>query len=437
MSDYLFELPRDEERLRARLRPRKDLIDRSLIEDVSAIFARVESSGDAAILEATQRFDHVQIQSVVVPEEYVKGCVNGLNEPFKEAVCTAISNIREVNQALMPKPDWRTEIRPGTIIGEKSTSLDGVGLYVPAQKGPLVSTALMLVSAAKVAGVRQVVVAIPPQSDGYANPSTIAAARLAGADLFVTGNGVGLIAGLSLGTESIPEVDGIFGPGPAGIAAAMSVAFSYGKRTVIGLGPTDCAIIADESSGPDLIAGNLMCEGEHGPDSSVLLVTTSRSLAEKVVAELDRRIPTIEKKPRDYLATVFGTNGMGAIVVVPDIETACKAVDEFAPEHLLVLCSKDVAGKVLDGVRNAGEILIGKFTPFSAANYAIGITAVLPTSGFARSFSGITCKDMLKTSTIGELSESALKQLRPIIQQLGIHEGLPCHINAVEIVDSH
>jgi len=432
-SDYLFELPRDEARLRARLEPRKQLLDRSLIGDVTTIFRDVESSGDSAIVEATRRFDQVGIRSVAVSEEYVDRCVSDLVPEFREAVKTAVSNITQVNKALMPEPEWTTEIRPGTIIGEKTTPLESVGLYVPATKGPLVSTALMLVAAARVAGVNRIVVAMPPMRDGSPNPSTVAAAKLAGAHRFVTGNGVGLIAGLTLGTESVPEADGIYGPGPAGIAAAMSVAFSYGKRTVVGIGPTDCAVIADESANPDSIARNLMCEGEHGPDSSVLLVTTSRPFAEAVAAALARRIPATEEKRRGFLTIMFGEKGMGAVAAVPDMETACEVVNEYAPEHLLIRCQEDVERAVLDGVRNAGEILLGEFTPFSAANYAIGITAVLPTNGFARSFSGITCRDMLKTSTMGSLTGPALDQLRPVIEQLGTHEGLPCHIEAAAV----
>jgi len=432
MNNYLFELPKDQEKLTNRLLPRRELLRRSLITDIGVIFEEVESGGDAAVLDATRRFDGIEISSVLVADDYINHCVSGLSEEFRNAVCTAIKNVKEVNEALMPEREWRREIRPGTIIGEKTTPLASVGLYVPARKGPLISTAIMLVGAAKVAGVRKIVVAVPPQANGHANASTVAAAKLAGADHVITGNGVALIAGLTVGTKSIPEVDAIYGPGPAGIAAAMSIAFSYGKRTVVGLGPTDCAIIADESSKAAVVAGNLMCEGEHGPDSSVLLVTTSRLLAEEVARILDRQTPMIEEKRRAILSAVFGENGMGSIAIVPDILSACRIVNEFAPEHLLVSCTGDAERKVISEVQNVGEILIGEHTPFSAANYAIGITAVLPTNGFARSFSGITCKDMVKTSTIGELSESALEQLRPTIEQLGAHEGLPCHVKVVQ-----
>ena len=430
MKDFLFKLPNDDDILRKRLSPRKNLLDSSLIADITTIFNNVAASGDKAVIEATDRFDNIKIESVRVSDEYITQCLDNLSLPFRSAVEKAIKNIKEVNEVLMPEHDWRREIRPGTIIGEKITPLDSVGLYIPARKGPLVSTALMLVTAAKVAGVSNIAVGMPPLENGRANPSTVAAASIAGADRIVIGNGVAVLAGMTTGTESIPEVDGIFGPGPAGIAAAMSVAFSYGKKTVVGIGPTDCAVIADDSAEPDWIARNLMCEAEHGSDSSVLLATTSEKLAENVAKILLNRIPEVDEKRRPVLSKVFGKHGMGAIAVVPEIKSACKIVDEFAPEHLMVACREDTQEKILSEIRNTGEILLGHNTPFSAANYAIGITAVLPTNGFAKAFSGITCKDMIKTSTIGALSEEALKELKDTIDTLGGHEGLPCHVEA-------
>jgi histidinol dehydrogenase len=430
MKDFQFNWPKDKEKLKGRLLPRRKLLNEALITDVKLIFEKVNSIGDRAIQEATQQFDGIRIASVEVPRDYLQRSVSSLPLQFKNAVEMAIANIAEVNKVLMPEPEWMKPIRPGTVIGEKSTPLDSVGLYVPARKGPLVSTALMLVTAAKVAGVKEIIVGIPPQENGLANPSTLAAAQMAGATQFVVGNGVAIIAGMTMGTESVPEVDGIFGPGPAGIAAAMSVAFSYGKRTVVGIGPTDGAVIADESADPDWIARNLMCEAEHGPDSAVLLVTTSQNLADQVSRILKDRIPSVREDRSRILTAVFSQQGMGSLIVVPDIDQGCQIINEFAPEHLLVACEKHIQEEVLARVKNAGEILLGHFTPFSAANYAIGITAVLPTNGFARAFSGITCKDMLKISTIGALSEPALKTMFQTIEELGNHEGLPCHVEA-------
>lgn len=434
LNHFLFFLPDDECRLAARLLPRKRLIDRSLISDVSALFEKVREQGDAAILEATKNFDRIEIPAVAIPRSYVERCVAELPANLKQAVLSAQSHIEQVNRLLLPEPEWKREIRPGVVVGEKSAPLESVGLYVPARKGPLVSTALMLVSAAKVAGVPRIAVAMPPRSDGMPDPATVAAASVSGATEFITGNGVALIAGLTVGTNVIREVGGVYGPGPAGIAAAMSVAFSFGKRTAIGLGPTDCAVVADESASADWIIRNLLCEAEHGSDSSSLLVTSSKKLATEVAAGLRQRIASSDSMRKPFLEAVFGESGLGAIVVTPCIEEGIEVVNDFAPEHLLVCCTETTERIVLEKIRNAGEILIGTSTPFSAANYAIGITAVLPTNGLSRAFSGITCRDMLKTTTIGQLSSSALNELMPIIRELGHHEGLPHHVAAAQAI---
>ena len=246
------------------------------------------------------------------------------------------------------------------------------------------------------------------------------------------GNGVGIIAGFAMGTDSVPEVDGIFGPGPGGIAAAMSVAFSYGKKTVLGIGPTDSAIICDETADPELLAYDLINEGEHGPDSSSVLITTSDETANRILTILPDVIEGIPEKRKENLNTVFSDNGLGAVIRCATIEDGIDFINDYAPEHMIIKCDENNREKVLRDIRNAGEILIGDWAPFTAGNYAIGITAVLPTNGYARNVSGITAKDMVKISTIAELNRAALEKLRPAIREIGKHEGLPAHALAVE-----
>ena len=432
MTHLLYKLPEEREALDKRLASRLNLYDRSLIGDISAIFQSVENNGDRAVIEATERFDKVKIDFIRVPDEVVTKSLAEITTGFKSAVQTAIGNIRQINEVLLPEPYWETEIREGTIIGEKTIPLESVGLWAPTTKGPLISTALMLVVAAKVAGVENIILGMPPGPDGRPDPSTLAAAKLAGASGFVIGNGVAVIAGFSVGTDSIPGVDGIFGPGPGGIAAAMSLAFSYGKRTVVGIGPTDCAIIADESANPKWLAYDLLSEAEHGTDSSALLITDSQILAGQVERIIQNRIKEVEQR-QSILEQVFGPEGMGSIAIVPDLDEACRLVNDFAPEHLILACDIGGQEEIVAKIKNAGEILLGHYTPFSAANYAIGITAVLPTNGFARIFSGITCKDMVKVSTIGRLSETALHNLKSCITHLGEQEGLPHHTEAANV----
>ncbi|MFD0710541.1 histidinol dehydrogenase [Paenibacillus sp. GCM10027626] len=387
---------------------------------------------DEAVRRLTKQHDQVIVEELVLPGNYIEQSVAGLSSSLRAAARQAIENVQAANRALLPKT-WETELRPGTMIGEKVTSLDSVGIWIPARKGPLLSTAIMLVTAAKVAGVKKIVVGMPPAENGLGDPGTVAAAAMAGADQFVIGNGVAIIAGFAQGTESIPETDGIFGPGPGGIAAAMSVAMTCGKKSVLGIGPTESIVFADDSADPRRVAYDLINEGEHGPDSSSILVTTSSCLAADVERELMRCIDEVEGTRKHYLRNVFSPAGKGAIIVAADVELACGFINWFAPEHLMVSCHKETEERVLSLVRNAGEILIGEYTPFSAANYGIGITAVLPTNHFARAFSGITSKDMVKVSTIGKLSKQALQEIYPIIREMGTYEQLPGHVKAAEV----
>ena len=432
MQPPILTIPDDAATLAERLAPRRKLFDRALLGDVAALFDDVAARGDDAIRDATERFDGVSLDAIRLSGDAVGACVAALSGELREAVEVAIGNIEEVNRALMPEPLWRTEIRPGTVVGEKVTPLEAVGLWVPARKGPLVSTAIMLAVAARVAGVRRIVVAMPPCADGVPDAGTVAAAALSGATEFVVGNGVAILAGLTLGTASVPEVDGLYGPGPGAIAAAMATAFSYGKRTALGIGPTDGMVLADATADPRLVACDLMTEAEHGPDSVSVLVTTSRPLAEAVAAEMARRVATVPEPRRGTLDHVFGPEGMGCLVVAPDLDAACAAANDFAAEHLIIACDPDAAERALGLIEHAGEILLGHATPFAAANYAIGITAVLPTGGFARQFSGVTCRDMVKCSTLGSLSPEALAELAPTIAALARHEGLACHADAAQ-----
>jgi histidinol dehydrogenase len=432
-EEIAYNYPEDRERLRKKMEGHNRLFDRALIKDVQDIFSDVQINKDRAVIKATGNFDKVGLGEICLTDAYADKCVAGLTPELRSAIDMAIENIGQVNRAMMPAAFWQKEIRKGTIVGEKCTPLSCVGLWVPARKGPLVSTALMLTVAAKVAGVGKIVVGMPPTKEGLGDPATVAAARLAGADLFVVGNGVAIIAAMSMGTESVPEADGIYGPGPNAIAAAMSTAFSYGKRTVVGIGPTEGAIIADDSADAATIAYDMISESEHGPDSSFVLATPSETLAGRVREQLGMVIGDVQGPRRTNLLSVFGGNGFGAIVVTKDIRAACEVINEYAPEHLMIWCSPDNERVALEEIKNTGEILVGPFTTFSTANYMIGITAVLPTNGFAKRFSGVTCKDMVKFSSFGRLDRAAVEEMFPAIKAIGEYEGLPCHVKAAEV----
>ncbi|WP_158606660.1 histidinol dehydrogenase [Paenibacillus ginsengarvi] len=431
MSTITYRLPEERAELARRLAPQRKLYDRSVSKGVADLFDQVEREGDQAVVRLTESFDGVPIAQVKLTDDYIERCLSELPTPLKAAMEQARDHIREVNAALLPA-SWQRVIRPGTIIGEKISPLDTVGIWIPARKGPLISTALMLVAAAQTAGVRRIVVGMPPLANGLGDPATVAAARMAGAGEIVVGNGVAVIAGFCHGTASIPRANGIFGPGPGGIAAAMSLASSYGVKTVVGIGPTECVVFADETADARIVAYDLLNEGEHGPDSSAVLVTTNGELAARVESHLAELIGQTEPPRKDYLHTVFGANGLGAIVVASSTEEGCRFINDYAPEHVMIVCKPETERKALELIENAGELLIGPYTPFSAANYGIGITAVLPTNGYAAAFSGITSKDMVKASTIGKLDREALGGLLPIVRELGGYERLPFHVQAAE-----
>jgi histidinol dehydrogenase len=419
---------RDAALIAQRLARREALIDAQLITEVQAIFARVKTDGDRALLAITEAHDGVALPTSRVSESVIEAALRELPRELRTAIEVARARIERVNRDLLPRDSIR-ELEPGVRVGELFRPLDSVALWIPCRKGPLLSTALMLVTAARVAGVPRIVALMPPRSDGSADPGTLAAARLAGAEECFVGNGVALIAAATHGTESLPRVAGVFGPGPGGIAVAMAMAGMFGLKTVVGIGPTDCAVLADESADPRLVAWDLASEAEHGPDSASLLATPCESLARAVAAELTRIIAITEQPRRENVHRVFGADGRGMLVVSPDFAAACALAAEFAPEHLSIVCSAERRAEALASAV-AGEVLLGPHTPFAAANYAIGITAVLPTNGAARALSGVTARDMLRAMTLGELDAPALAMLGPTIEALARHEGLPCHAAA-------
>lgn len=423
--------PRDEAIVAERMARREALIDARLMTTAAEIFARVKEQGDRAVLMATTMHDGVELAASRVPESEVERAVSELPLELRAAIELARGRIERVNRELLPHDTIR-EIEPGVRVGELYRPLDSVALWIPCRKGPLLSTALMLVTAARVAQVPRVVVLMPPRADGSADPGTLAAARLAGAGNCFVGNGVALLAAATHGTESLPRVAGVFGPGPGGIAVAMAMAGMFGLKTVVGIGPTDCAVLADESADPRLVAWDLASEAEHGPDSASLLATPSESFALAVAEELEHIIGSAEARRRDNLRQVFGDEGRGMLVVTADFTAACELAATFAPEHLSIVCRPDRRDAATSSAV-AGEVLLGTYTPFSAANYAIGITAVLPTNGSARAISGITARDMLRTTTLGELDAAALAALTPTIGTLARYEGLPCHAAAAEV----
>ena len=312
----IYEYPNDVTEIEAKLRGRKVLYDKNLLGSVNEIFDQVATQKDDAVSRLTEEHDGVRVDAIRVSDAYISQCCAEIPESLHAAITHAKGNIEEVNKHFLPNEQETVELSAGRTVGERIRPLASVALWVPARKGPLISTALMLVCAATVAGVRRICVGMPPDEKGRANAATVAASKIAGAHEIYVGNGVGLIAAFTLGTRTIAEVDGILGPGPGGIAAAMSIAYSYGKKTVLGIGPTDSAILCDEFADPNLLAYDLVNEAEHGADSSAILVTTSRRIAEETEKALVTLVSTFGDQTRKaILREVFSESGYGAIVL--------------------------------------------------------------------------------------------------------------------------
>jgi histidinol dehydrogenase len=357
-----------------------------------------------------------------------------LSEKLKAAIAMADENISLTNAELMAhSQDWHKEIKPGHTVGAKYTPVKTALLWVPARKAPLLSTAIMLVTPARVAGVENIIVATPPTVSGKPDKATLAAAKMAGATHFICGNGVSLIAAAVMGKLKVPKPDVIYGPGPDAIALTMIEAMKFGVRSQPGIGPSDSIIIADadEYSVRDYqtLARDLFNEAEHGKDSYTYILTTSAEHAENMEVHIrEHLLSNLERK--DILESVVKDSQVG-IIVFDDEDNLFNFVNSFCPEHLMVYDEKEGAEKGLSKIHNAGEILLGKHTPFTSGNYHIGVTAVLPTNGYARAYGGINAGSYIKESSVARLSSSALRDLQPVIQEFGKREGLPNHVEAV------
>jgi histidinol dehydrogenase len=419
------------ERLRQMmLRSRAEIFDPERMAYVRAIVEDVRQRGDAAVVEYTQRYDGVALSSdrLRVDRQDVRRAFDAVDDGLRTALASSIERARRYNEWLRPPGLLLEEMEPGITAGVKYTPVESVGVYIPSGKGAFPSTLITLVTPAVVAGVEEIAVVLPPRKDGTADPAVLVAADLLGVSQVFRCNGVAGIAALAYGTATIPRVQLLGGPGNPYVTAAQIAVQSSGVRLLSFLGPTESMILADASADPDRLALDLLNEAEHGADSAVMLVTTSESLA----AEVHERVPGYLNRlpaPRRGFAEA-AISRYGATIVAGSIEEAVAFVNVYAPEHLQIATRDPYA--LLQMIRNAGEILLGQDTPFSAGNYAIGVPAALPTSGFARVTSGVTVLSYLKATSVAHLSADGLARLRPVIERLGRYEDFPAHVMAIE-----
>ena len=392
------------------------------------IIETVRNDGDKALIELNRRFDAPGMsieQLKAKPADFVRAR-NDVSPELLAALHHAHDNIRRFHEKQLPEPLWFTEVQPGIMAGEKITPIASVGLYVPRGKGSFPSVMLMLATPAKVAGIERIIVTTPPSPTGQVDVATLMAAEICGIDEVYAVGGIQALAALAYGTDTIPNVSKIVGPGSGYVSAA--------KRALHGVldvgaptGPSEAIILCDEHADPILAALDILVEAEHGPDSAALLVTHSRPLADAVLAELPNQIERLPDWRQNFVTSVLST--FGGIVLTEDLAASIDFVNDYAPEHLLVLAEEPFA--LLNRLKHAGEILLGPRTPIPFANYCLGLNAILPTGGFARSFSSVSVWDFLKRTGVGYVAEQGFEQLARTTATLADYEGFPAHAEAI------
>ena len=409
-----------------------EIFDPQLRQSIVELIEDVRVRGDAAVSDALARFDRIEIapdRLRVTPEEIDAAAVS---PAVDAALDDAIDHCRAFNEQLIDRAtDWSFEPEPGLHVGEKVTPIASAGLFVPSGKASYPSVAYQLGVPAVVAGVPRVVLVVPPipGGDGTVDPAVLVVCRKLGISDVFRVNGPAGLAALGFGTESIPRVRKIVGPGSPAVTCAQVEMQRHGVATMMLLGPTESLVIADGSADPSRLAADLLIEAEHGTDSSVVLVTTSAELATATDAELARRLVDLPAARAEAARAALGTNG--GCVLVDGLDDAVAVANRYAPEHLQVAVADDDIDTVVDALVNAGEILIGQHTPFSAANFVIGCPASLPTSGFAEVSSGITVEAFLKRTAVARADRTALARMAPSIVALADHEGFPAHAAAL------
>ncbi len=389
----------------------------------------IRERGDAAVLEYTAKFDKVtltQDRIKVTPEEIEAG-YNRLDDETRDAIAYAAKNIRNFHEKQMPEEMWFTEVDKGLMVGEKTTPIVDVCLYVPGGKGSFPSVLLMLGVPATVAGVEKIVVVTPPNAKGEVDDAILAAAKIIGITEIYKVGGIQAIAAVAFGTETIPKCHKVIGPGNSYATAAKRVLANY-IDTGLPAGPSECIILADEKADPEKVALDWMIEAEHGPDSAALLVTHSMELIEKAAAIVERQLAKISPRRQEFVTTNFNTYG-GAILT-ESLEESIAFVNDYAPEHMEVMTEKPF--DTLPKIKNAGEILLGDYTPVTLCNFVLGPNAILPTGQFAKTYSSVSVLDFLKRSSVGYASKEGFEMVRDYAYRIATVEGFDTHGLAVK-----
>ena len=404
-------------------RPTQDVS--TLFENVSAILKNVKANGDKAVMEYEEQFDHVKLDSLAVTPEEMKEAEAQVPIELKVAILLAQRNIYTFHKK-QKFEGRKVETMEGVTCWQKAVGIEKVGLYVPGGTAPLFSTVLMLAVPAKIAGCKEIVLCTPPNKEGKVHPAILYAAQVAGVSKIFKAGGVQAIGAMAYGTESVPKVYKIFGPGNQYVMAAKQMVALHEVAIDMPAGPSEVEVIADESANPKFVAADLLSQAERGVDSQVVLVTTSQKLLEEVEYEVQHQLARL---PRWQIAEKSLENSK--LILVKDMDEAIGLTNQYAPEHLIVETQDymEVAEKVV----NAGSVFLGSFTPESAGDYASGTNHTLPTNGYAKAYSGVSLDSFIRKITFQEINREGIQNIGPAIEVMASHEQLDAHKNAVSV----
>ena len=397
----------------------------NLFGTVRAILNKVKAEGDRAVLAYEEQFDHVKLSALAVTEAEMQEAESLVDEDLKAAIRLAKQNI-EAFHAAQRFEGCRVETQPGVTCWQKAVPIEKVGLYIPGGTAPLFSTVLMLAVPAKIAGCGEIVLCTPPGRDGKVHPAVLFSARVAGVNRIYKAGGVQAIGAMAYGTESVPKVYKIFGPGNQYVTAAKQWVSLRDVAIDMPAGPSEVAVLADETAHPAFVAADLLSQAEHGADSQAVLITTSEDLRQAVVQEVERQLPLL---PRREIAARALENSK--LILVRDMDEAIALTNAYAPEHLIIQTA-DYA-QAADRVVHAGSVFLGPCSTESAGDYASGTNHTLPTNGYARAYSGVSLDSFVRKMTFQEITPEGLRRIGPAIQVMAANERLDAHKNAVTV----
>lgn len=404
----------------------RPVMDTSALEkNVRKILGKVRRKGDKAVRKYSEKFDHAIIQDLQVSPGEMEDAREQVSAELKQAIELAAANIETFHSVHIQQPEWIVTM-PGVLCSRRSVAIDKVGLYIPGGSAPLFSTVLMLGIPAKLAGCKEVILCSPPDEEGQLHPAILFAAQVAGITKIFKVGGVQAIAAMAYGTETIPAVHKIFGPGNQYVMQAKQLVQQDGIAIDMPAGPSEVCVLADESADPVFVAADLLSQAEHGKDSQVMLITTSERIFQSVLNEVKEQLLLLDRRE---LAEASMSNSH--IVLVKNINDAIELSNTYAPEHLVIACED--CEQIADRVTNAGSVFLGNFSPEAAGDYASGTNHTLPTNGYAKAYSGLSVDSFVKKITYQKLSREGLRNISETVIRMAEAEGLQAHAKAIEV----